>query len=151
MSQKSRETFSSNFGLLMTMIGVAVGLGNIWRFPYMVGMFGGSAFVVVYIFIIVIIGIPAMMAEWSLGRYTRRGTLGAFEKGGLPFGKYVGYFFFGVVVFATSYYTNAVAWVAYYGIGELFRTFTIDINPSEILPPNTGFDSRSLLLQLIMQ
>ena len=89
-----RETFSSFFGQLMTMIGVAVGLGAVWRFPYMVGRFGGSAFVLFYIFIVLFIGIPALMCEWTLGRHTKRGTLGAFERGGLPGGKIVGAFLF---------------------------------------------------------
>ena len=46
MTSPARETFTSRFATLMTMIGVAVGLGNVWRFPYMVGKFGGAAFVV---------------------------------------------------------------------------------------------------------
>jgi hypothetical protein len=81
-----RETFTSRFGTLMTMIGVAVGLGNVWRFPYMVGKFGGAAFVVLYIIISLAIGVPGLMAEWALGRHTRRGPVGAFARGGLPFG-----------------------------------------------------------------
>ena len=64
----SRETFSSRFGLLVTMIGVAVGLGNVWRFPYMVGEFGGATFVLFYLLMTVLIGVPAMMDEWTLGR-----------------------------------------------------------------------------------
>ena len=60
-SGKKRETFGSNFGLLMTMIGVAVGLGNVWRFPYMVGRFGGAAFVLFYLVVVIFIGIPAIM------------------------------------------------------------------------------------------
>jgi len=75
----------------MTMTGVAVGLGNVWRFPYMVGRFGGASFVLLYLVMILVVGIPALMAEWAIGRHTRRGTLGAFERGGLPGGKYVGY------------------------------------------------------------
>jgi len=102
----NRETFSSFFGQLMTMIGVAVGLGAVWRFPYMVGKFGGSAFVLFYLAVIFFVGIPALMCEWLLGRYTRRGTLGAFEKGQIPGGKFMGIFFFGVVFFATAYYSN---------------------------------------------
>ena len=82
-----RETFVSNFGLLMTMIGVAVGLGAVWRFPYMVGKFGGAAFVLFYMAVVLLIGIPALMAEWTLGRHSRRGTLGAFERGGFPGGR----------------------------------------------------------------
>src|SRR4030067_1987458 len=95
-----RETFSSLFGRVATMIGVAVGLGAFWRFPYMAGRFGGSAFVLFYMLITLFIGIPALMAEWTLGRYTRRGTLGGFEKGGFPGGKWIGFFFFGRVLFA---------------------------------------------------
>ncbi len=68
-----RETFGSRFGTIMTMIGVAVGLGNVWRFPYMVGTFGGAAFVLFYVVVAVVIGVPALMAEYALGRHTRRG------------------------------------------------------------------------------
>ena len=83
MTPAVRETFTSRFGTLMTMIGVAVGLGNVWRFPYMVGKFGGAAFVVLYIIISLAIGVPGLMAEWALGRHTRRGPVGAFADGGL--------------------------------------------------------------------
>ena len=86
-----RETFATRLGILATMIGVAVGLGNVWRFPYMVGRFGGAAFVLLYLFFAVIIGVPALMAEWSLGRETGRGPLGAFEKAGFPGGRVVGW------------------------------------------------------------
>ena len=74
---RERETFTSNFGLLMTMIGVAVGLGNVWRFPYMVGKFGGASFVAAYVAAMVLLGLPVLMAEWALGRHTRRGPVGA--------------------------------------------------------------------------
>ena len=69
-----RETFGSRFGTIITMIGVAVGLGNVWRFPYMVGKFGGAAFVLFYVLVAVLIGVPALMAEYALGRHTRRGN-----------------------------------------------------------------------------
>src|SRR2546423_15244554 len=97
-----RETFGSRFGTIITMLGVAVGLGNVWRFPYMVGKFGGAAFVLVYVVVAIVIGVPGLMAEWALGRYTRRGPVGAFAGGGLPFGKQVGWFFFVVVAAATA-------------------------------------------------
>ena len=71
----------------MTMIGVAVGLGNVWRFPYMVGKFGGAPFVAIYILAVVLLGIPTLMAEWALGRHTRRGPLGAFSRAGDPLGR----------------------------------------------------------------
>ena len=59
-----RATFASRFGTILTMIGVAVGLGNVWRFPYLVGKFGGAAFVVFYVVVAVLVGVPALVAEW---------------------------------------------------------------------------------------
>jgi len=132
------------------MIGVAVGLGAVWRFPYMVGKFGGAAFVLFYLAVVVFIGIPALMAEWTLGRYTRRGALGSYEKGGLPGGKYVGAFLFFIVFWATGYYSNAVGWVGFHAIGELLNAFGLNLNPAAILPPQQGFNLTSFLLQLLM-
>jgi NSS family neurotransmitter:Na+ symporter len=145
-----RETFTSNFGLLMTMIGVAVGLGAVWRFPYMVGKFGGAAFVIFYLAIVFFVGIPALMAEWILGRHTHRGTLGAYEMGGLPGGKYVGYFLFFIVFWATGYYSNALGWVGFHAFGELVNALGGNLNPGIILPPHQGFDPTSFFLQLFM-
>ena len=146
---QQRETFASRFGLLMTMIGVAVGLGNVWRFPYMVGRFGGASFVVFYLLMVLLVGIPALMAEWTLGRHTKRGTLGAFERGGLPGGKYVGYFFLFVIFCATGYYSNTLGWVLFHGLAEAASLFGIATNPSVIPPPASGFSSTSFLLQLV--
>ena len=64
----SRENWSSRFAFLMASIGFAVGLGNIWRFPYVVGENGGSAFVLVYLVFAFGIGVPLVMAEWTIGR-----------------------------------------------------------------------------------
>src|SRR4029078_5914724 len=105
MTTSARETFASRFGTLMTIIGVAIGLGNVWRFPYMVGKFGGAAFVPFYILVWVVSCVPALMAEFALGRATRRGPVGACATAGLPFGTQVGWFFFVVVTAATGYYT----------------------------------------------
>lgn len=134
----------------MTMIGVAVGLGAVWRFPYMVGKFGGAAFVLFYLFIIFFVGIPALMAEWTLGRNTRRGPLGAYERGGFPGGKIVGGFFFVIVFFATGYYSNAVGWVLYHAVGELARALGLGFQAGAVLPPSEGFRLSSFLLQMLM-
>lgn len=147
-SGRPRETFASRFGALMTFIGVAVGLGNVWRFPYMVGKFGGSAFVVVYVIIAVVIGVPALMAEFALGRSTRRGPVGAFQAGGLPLGKFVGWFFFVIVTAATGYYTAVIGWVLYYGLAQLASAVGITIDAAAIMPPDRGFDRTSFFLQL---
>jgi len=145
-----RETFSSFFGLLMSMIGVAVGLGAVWRFPYMVGRFGGSAFVLFYLAVVIFVGIPGLMAEWSLGRTTLRGTWGAFDRGGLPGGKIVGVFLFFIVFWATGYYSNAVGWVGIHALGELARALHIPMDASAILPPEHGCSITSFLMQFGM-
>ncbi|MDB4877819.1 MAG: sodium:neurotransmitter symporter [Gemmatimonadetes bacterium] len=148
-STKTRETFTSRFGTLMTIIGVAIGLGNVWRFPYMVGKFGGAAFVLFYILVSVVIGVPALMAEFALGRYSRRGPVGAFAAAGLPFGTAVGWFFFAVVTAATGYYTAVIGWVLYYAVGQLAAGLHIPLDPSAILPPDHGFVLKSFVLQLV--
>lgn len=129
------------------MIGVAVGLGNVWRFPYMVGRDGGAAFVVVYVVVVAVVGIPALMTEWTLGRHTRRGPVGAFAVAGLPFGKAVGWFFFFVVAAATGYYAAVIGWVLYFALGSAAASIGLPLDASAILPPARGFDARSFGLQ----
>jgi NSS family neurotransmitter:Na+ symporter len=145
----ARETFASRFGTLMTVIGVAIGLGNVWRFPYMAGKFGGSAFVLFYVLVSVVIGVPALMAEFVLGRHTRRGPLGAFAAGGLPFGRQVGWFFFFVVTAATGYYSAVIGWVLYYALGQAAAALHLPFDAAAVLPPDHGFVLRSFLLQLV--
>ena len=108
-----REVFSSRVATVLTMIGVAVGLGNVWRFPYMMGTHGGSAFLVVYLGFVLAFAIPAVTAEWSLGRQTRHGPLGAFEQAFGPAGKWVGLLLLTTVLIANSYYVVVVANVAF--------------------------------------
>jgi neurotransmitter:Na+ symporter, NSS family len=143
-----RETYTSRLGLILTMLGVTVGLGNVWRFPYMVGKFGGSAFVLVYVLAAILLGIPGLAAEWALGRHTRRGPVGAFSRAGLPLGRALGWFFFGVMYAGTGYYTNALGWVLYYGVGEAARLIGAPWAEGAILPPDSGFVLRSFLLQM---
>lgn len=106
--EPSRETFSSRFGSLMTLIGVAVGLANVWRFPYMAGSFGGAAFVGLYLLFVFLLGIPAIMAEWTLGRATRRGPAGAFSAAGMPGGRAVGLLLF-ITVFMAAFLSAVAA------------------------------------------
>jgi len=144
----SRETFASRFGVVMTMVGVAVGLGNVWRFPYMVGRYGGAAFVLVYVLIAVLIGVPALMGEWALGRSARRGTVGAYAAGGLRGGRALGWFLFAVVIAATAYYTNVLGWVLYYTVGEIGRAIGLPWRSASVLPPDAGFSTGAFLLQV---
>ena len=149
MTTAVRETFASRFGTLMTIVGVALGLGNVWRFPYMVGKFGGAAFVLFYVLVSVLIGVPALMAEFALGRHTRRGPVGAFAGGGLPYGKQVGWFFFVVVIAATGYYTAVIGWVLYFAVGQAISAIRPGFDAAAILPPDAGFVMKSFVLQLL--
>jgi NSS family neurotransmitter:Na+ symporter len=88
------------------------------------------------------------MTEYALGRQTRRGTVGAFAAGGLPFGRQVGWFFFCVVVAATGYYSAVIGWVLYYALAQGGRALGLSVDASAILPPDRGFVATSFLLQL---
>jgi len=76
---EQRESWGSNLGFILAATGSAIGLGNIWRFPYIAGENGGGAFVLVYLVCIVLVGLPVMLCEITLGRHTRRNPVGAFR------------------------------------------------------------------------
>lgn len=79
MEQPSRDKFGSKFGIIAAAAGSAIGLGNIWRFPYVAGENGGAAFILVYLLIVFLIGLPVLMSEFALGRNTQRNVFGAFK------------------------------------------------------------------------
>ncbi len=80
MSTASRGNWSSSFGFVLAAAGSAIGLGNIWRFPYTVGQYGGGAFVLLYLAFVAMIGLPVLYAELSMGRATQRSAVGAFKE-----------------------------------------------------------------------
>ena len=77
---EGRESWSGGLGFILAAAGSAVGLGNIWKFPYITGMNGGGAFVLIYLLCIAVIGLPVMLCEISLGRHTKRNPVGAFKQ-----------------------------------------------------------------------
>ncbi|MFC1576610.1 sodium-dependent transporter [Candidatus Omnitrophota bacterium] len=113
MTQK-RETWRSHWGMIAAMIGTAIGLGNIWRFPYLCGKYGGASFLIPYIILLLGVAIFAMMCEWVLGRHTKREPLGAFDKIKFPFGRDIGAW--GIVgpLFLYSYYIVITSWVLFF-------------------------------------
>lgn len=80
MENKQREQWGSRVGFLLAAAGSAVGLGNIWRFPYLAGSNGGSAFIIIYLIFAIVIGISIMLAEFSIGRRTQLAAVGAYKK-----------------------------------------------------------------------
>ncbi|NLB70262.1 MAG: hypothetical protein GX804_11400 [Lentisphaerae bacterium] len=77
---EQRENWSSSLGFIWAAAGSAVGLGNIWKFPYVTGQNGGGAFVLVYLLCIAVIGLPILLCEMALGRNTRQSPVGAFKQ-----------------------------------------------------------------------
>nr|MBD3621758.1 sodium-dependent transporter [Sunxiuqinia sp.] len=75
----SRDSFGSKFGVIAATAGSAIGLGNIWRFPYVVGENGGGAFLIIYLAFVVAIGLPVMLSEFIIGRSSQRNAFGAFK------------------------------------------------------------------------
>lgn len=112
-----RENFGSKLGVVLAAAGSAVGLGNIWRFPVETGQNGGAAFIIIYFLCIVLLGLPIMMSEFLIGRYTHSNTAGAYRK--LAPGtqwKWVGRLgvLSGFVIL--SYYSVVAGWTAEYTV-----------------------------------
>lgn len=78
MGEQNRETLGSRLGFLLLSAGCAIGLGNVWRFPYITGKYGGAAFVLLYIIFLAILGLPVMVCEFAVGRASRKSMAGAF-------------------------------------------------------------------------
>lgn len=79
MTKNNRANFGSKLGVILASAGSAVGLGNIWRFPFETGNHGGAAFILIYLGCVLFFGIPIMVAEFSIGRYSRANTAGAYR------------------------------------------------------------------------
>ena len=79
MSKNKRSTFSGKLGFVLSAAGASVGLGNIWRFPYLAAKYGGGIFLLVYIILALTFGYTMIMAETSLGRMTKKSPVGAYQ------------------------------------------------------------------------
>ena len=74
-----REKFSSRLGFILISAGCAIGLGNVWRFPYIVGKYGGAAFVMIYLLFLVVLGLPIVVMEFAVGRASQKSAALSFE------------------------------------------------------------------------
>ena len=79
MSQEPRASFGSKLSVILVAAGSAIGLGALWRFPYIAGKHGGAAFLLVFLLSVFVVGIPAMLAEFAVGRKTGKNAVGAFR------------------------------------------------------------------------
>ena len=76
---QEREKFGSRLGFILISAGCAIGLGNVWRFPYITGEYGGGAFVLMYLIFLVILGLPIMAMEFAVGRGSQKGIAKSFD------------------------------------------------------------------------
>lgn len=113
---KERETFASRLGFVLISAGCAIGLGNVWRFPYIVGQYGGAAFVLVYLFFLVIMGLPIMAMEFSVGRASRKSIAVSFHALEPKGTKWHWYSWFGMAgnYMLMMFYTTVAGWMLLY-------------------------------------
>lgn len=147
----NRGQFGSKFGFIMAAAGSAVGLGNIWRFPYLTGENGGGAFVFIYLCCVLAIGIPLLFNEIALGRLTGKNPIGAFkDTGSNRFWVLGGVLSLCVSFFVTSYYGVIAGWT----IGYIYTSLTgmqlsfaeFQANPLVVIPLFIGFIGLNLLI-----
>jgi NSS family neurotransmitter:Na+ symporter len=108
------ERFSGRVSTWLAMLGVAIGLGNVWRFPYMMGAYGGSAFLLLYIGLTLFFAIPVLVAEYALGRQSRGGVLDTYRATlGPRIGAVLGVVLIVSILVADSYYTVVIGNIVY--------------------------------------
>ncbi len=121
---QSRDKFVSKFGVIAAAAGSAVGLGNIWRFPYVTGENGGGAFILIYIIFVLIIGVPAMIAELVIGHKAKRNAIGSFNviKPKSPW-ILVGYLGVLTGFLILAFYSTVAGWTLHYTYLAVINSF----------------------------
>lgn len=111
-----RERLNSRLGFILLSAGCAIGIGNVWKFPYMVGMYGGGAFVVVYLFFLVVLGIPVMTMEFAMGRASRKSPVKIYNELEPKGSKWHihGYFAMAGNYILMMFYTTVAGWMLQY-------------------------------------
>lgn len=123
---KQRETFKSRLGFLLLSAGCAIGIGNVWRFPYVAGANGGGAFVLFYLLFLIIMGVPVLSMEFAVGRASRKSPVKAYQELEKPGHKWHlhGY----VALFGNymlmMFYTTVAGWMLYYFYSFFTGQFT---------------------------
>lgn len=113
---KERETFGSRLGFILVSAGCAIGLGNVWKFPYMAGKYGGAAFILIYLIFLVLLGLPVLVCEFAVGRASRKSTARAFhdlEPEGANFHNF-SYMSMVSNYVLMMFYTMVAGWMLYY-------------------------------------
>ena len=140
-----RANFGSKLGVILATAGSAVGLGNVWRFPYMAGENGGAVFIIIYVMCVVMLGIPCMVSEFIVGRHGQSNTARAYRKlaGRTPW-VVIGYMGVLTGFLITGYYAVVSGWCLQYvwaslighlqGDPEYFRTYFAELSADPVKP-----------------
>lgn len=134
MSNESRESFGSRIGFLLVSAGCAIGIGNVWKFPYITGLNGGGWFVLFYLLFLLIMGVPVLTMELAVGRASRKSAVLAYkalEKPGSKWHIHGWFAIFGCIMLM-MYYTTVSGWMIDYFTKFLTGTFTQDMNADAI-------------------
>ena len=121
-----REKLGSRMGFILLSAGCAIGIGSVWRFPYITGLYGGSAFVLFYLFFLFTMGIPVMTMEFAVGRASRRSIIKSFTKLERPGAKWHLHGYLGMAgnYLLMMFYTTVAGWMLYYFYQMLTGRFT---------------------------
>ncbi|WP_306057714.1 sodium-dependent transporter [Natronococcus wangiae] len=125
-SANARENWATRIGFILAAVGSAVGLGNIWRFPFQAGQEGGSAFLAIYLLFVLLIGIPVILVEFVVGRRSERNPFNAFERLGYGNWRILGALFVVTGFAILSYYSVAAGWVLRYTGASLTGSYFAD-------------------------
>ncbi len=151
MSSSGRESWNTRVGFIFAAIGSAVGLGNMWRFPYMVAENGGAAFVLLYVCLLFLIGLPVMVSEFVLGRGSGASPIPALSQPEQPSWRWLGVLFVASGFLILSYYSVVAGWTIQYLLdsltGHLF-TVTPEAYFSEITFGHSSFMFHLLFMVL---
>ncbi len=111
-----REKFGSRMGFILLSAGCAIGIGNVWRFPYIAGMYGGSMFVLFYLFFLIAMGVPVMTMEFAVGRASRKSVIKSFTELEKPGHKWHLHGYLGMAgnYILMMFYTTVAGWMLYY-------------------------------------
>lgn len=130
---KKREKFSTRLGFILISAGCAIGLGNVWRFPYITGQYGGAAFVLIYLAFLVILGLPIMVMEYAVGRASQKSAARSFhvlEPKGTKWHLY-GYGAMLGNYMLMIFYTTVCGWMIAYFF-KMARGIFVGLNPEEV-------------------
>ncbi|RKD97707.1 sodium-dependent transporter [Halopiger aswanensis] len=136
-----RESWATRAGFILAAVGSAVGLGNIWRFPYQVGEYGGAAFLVVYLLLILGIGFPVILVEFVVGRHTERNPVGALKRIGTGVWTKIGWVFVTAGFIILSYYSVVAGWTVRYVLLGLQGQYTADGAAEQFVGIASGLDA----------